>query len=269
MVIMVRKFFQDRFGGIDNKIIQLAKKLYKPLPYHNFEHVIQTVKNAEIIIDNYRKEAVPVNEKVVYCACIFHDAGYSEDCFKEGFNSKEEYSAFLARKTLRGFNEEEKIIDLVRSCILATHREGFFKSNEEKIVRAADLAEMAKGYDVFLSNNQKLYFEVKSMTGKEIPWLEWKNKTKDIVEFYLSQDIRLTSAHDTEQGESVFHKMVKMNLAKFLNEEDYPKRKPKRKSLGMRIKLKHSSEEKGKPRDFGCETRLSDNPFMDLLANKE
>lgn len=223
---MGRKFFQDRFRGVDNKIIYLAKKLYKPLPYHNFEHVIQMVNNAEIIINNCRKEKIPVNKKVVYYACIFHDAGYSEDCFKQGFDSKEEYSAFLAQKTLRRLGEEEKFIDLVRSCILATHREGFFKSNEEKIVRAADLAEMSKEYNVFLNNNYKLWEEVKVMTMKEIPWLEWKEKTVEIVNFYLSQDIKLTSAHDNEQGESVFHKILKSNLDRFLIEDNCPDKKP-------------------------------------------
>lgn len=200
---------------------RVAEKIYSnELPYHNFSHAEEAVENGRIIVQNCRKENLPVDEKVVYYANLFHDGGFHENHKERGFSSKEEYSAHLAGQALKALGEDNEIISQVQSAIWATHRDKKFVTNEEKAVRASDLAEMAKDYETFLGNAMKLKLETEMMSGQNISWEEWKNRVKKLVEFYLSQDIHLTSAHDDENGDSVWHKKVKENLERFLKEEE-------------------------------------------------
>lgn len=272
MVAMNKEKFREKLDdvlGLNNHIIKAAEELYdSSLPYHNFDHVLETIANSEIIIKNCEDEKITVDKKVVYYALLFHDAGYQENHLEKGFETKERYSAHLAHIALERIGESEKMVESVSKAILATQKNATFSTIEEKIVRASDLTGLADDYDTFRSNNEKLRQEVEILTGKKLSMDEWKNQTKDIVEFYLRQDIRLTSAHNNREGESVFHKATKRNLKKFLNDEDnYPK------SLDLQRKLKHSP--KGKCLDFGVlnghqiSDNLSDNPFLDLWANKE
>jgi predicted metal-dependent HD superfamily phosphohydrolase len=201
------------------KAEKLAEVLYSEnLPYHNFEHALRAVVVGLEIADKCIEEGLGVNKEVVYYALLFHDAGYHLDYLGEGFSNKEEYSAHLAEINLREIGIDAKIIKLVKRAILATVQGAEFYSTEEIIVRAADLAEMASDYEIFLENNKKLKAEQALLTAVPISWNDWKIQTKKVVEFYLSQDIKLTSAYKDEDGNSVFHKKAKENLEKFMKE---------------------------------------------------
>ena len=64
-----------------------VKKLYSPsLPYHNFQHVIDTITAAEKIIQRCNTEGTRVDGQVVYLALLFHDAAYHEN--QSGIYSK-------------------------------------------------------------------------------------------------------------------------------------------------------------------------------------
>lgn len=209
------KFFQDKEAE------RFAEGLYdNNLPYHNFTgHVKSTLENGKAIIEKCRNKGVPINEKVVYYANLFHDAGYQEDNKKKGFDSKEDYSAHLAGQYLKKIDMDEKTIKEVLSSILATHKDKPFITNEEKAVRASDLADMAKDYNLFLANAVKLKKEMEMTRGERISWLEWKNDVKKTIKFYLDQDIRLTRPTSEENGNSNWHKKTKENLEKFINED--------------------------------------------------
>ncbi|MCK6462630.1 MAG: hypothetical protein L6Q29_02315 [Candidatus Pacebacteria bacterium] len=198
----VEKFYSDAF------------------PYHNFGHAKESMNDGRIIVANCRKEGISIDDKVVYYADFLHDAGWHENHKEKGFSCKEEYSAHLAGEILKKFGEDEETISRVQSAIWATHRDRQFVTNEEKAVRAADLAGIAKDYETFLTNAVKLKLETEMLSGQNITWKEWQSRVKKIVEFYLNQDIKLTSAHDDENGESVWHKKVRENLEKFLREDD-------------------------------------------------
>lgn len=206
-----------------NMIIEnLVKELYINLPYHNFQHALKAAERGKEIVDNCKKENVPIDEKVVYYALLFHDAGYHENFESKGFKSKEEYSAFLAEKVLKKSGFADNLIFKIKEAIISTHRDGDFTKNEQKVVRAADLISMAESYEEFLDNTKKLKEETEDFEGKKIDWQEWKQRTKKLIEFYLKQDIHLTSAYSDEDGQSIFHKRAKDNLNKFL-EEDFNK----------------------------------------------
>ena len=223
---MIKRSFENksekRIDFFENpEAEKIAEKLYSDnLPYHNFIHAKETVINGRIIIGNCLNEGMLINEKVVYYGNLLHDVGYYEDHKEKGFDSKEEYSVYLARKILQDLGEDEEIISETQRVILATHRDKSFVTNEEKVVRASDLAGMAKDYEIFLRNTVRLKQEIEIISGQAVSWSEWKKSVKKTIEFYLLQDIRLTSTHNNESGKSVFHKKAKENLDAFLKEDE-------------------------------------------------
>ena len=192
------------------------------LQYHNFNHPLETIRNSKVLIDRCREEKLPVNEKVVYLALLFHDAGYAEDFKEKGFATKERYSAHLAVRALEESGEDLHIIEMVSDAIMATERGREAETNEQKIVRAADLMGLAYDYAEFMKNNKDYKAETEMLENKKIPWPEWQAKCKNNLELYLSQDIRITRAHDDMTGESDFHKKAYANLKRFLAEPTEP-----------------------------------------------
>jgi len=203
------------------QLLTAAERLYNPeLPYHNSEHAQEVIKKAEEIINRCKEEGLEVNEEVVRLAILFHDAGYHENPEDKGFKSKEEYAAHLAEEEMEKVGMARDIIDSVTRTIMATHSEAPFNTVEQKVVRAADLAGMASDYEVFIDNNKKLKKEHELLSGKEISWEDWQKNTEKVVNFYLSQNIKLTKGYEDEEGNSIFHNKVKYNLDRFLEEDE-------------------------------------------------
>lgn len=203
---------------IERKMLRAAEGLYSPaLPYHNFEHAKNIVAEIMTIADRCKSEGVELNRQVAYFAALFHDAGYHLNHLKEGYETKEELSAALARQELIKAGISEEISTQVLDTILATHRDAAFSTNEQKALRAADLAGLAKNYEVFVRNTVLLKCEYELVHNSKITWESWKTNAAKLIDFYLSQDIRLTSGHDNEERESVFHLEVRRNLRRFLD----------------------------------------------------
>ena len=201
---------------------EAAASLYdENLPYHNFEHARSAVAIGKRMCERCTEEGIAIDEEVVEKALLFHDAGYQEDVKVKGFSSKEEYAAFLAKNTLEKFGFTEQFITQVCRAIISTHRDKSFETAEEKVVRASDLAGLAGEYAEFLNNNIKLRQEAIMLSGKDITWTDWKEATKKVVEFYVSQDIHLTKAYEDEKGESIFHTRAQKNLQAFLNAQSF------------------------------------------------
>lgn len=209
------------FDGIrDAHLEQVAAELYSDqMPYHNFNHVLGTVAAGAVLVERCLKEGVPINGEVVYYALLFHDAGYHESHISKGFTSKEEYSAHLAVQCLRAEAIPEDTIKRVAAAILSTHRGAQFTSNEEKAVRAADLAGLASDYETFRSNVEKLHQECEMLTGHKVAWDEWKTSVKETIRFYLSQEIRLTPPDACVDHVALFYARAKENLSRLLSED--------------------------------------------------
>ena len=200
------------------KIESLAEKLYGDIPYHNFDHAKAAVDAGYEIIARCQASGIEVNSDLIRYALLFHDAGYHEDHKKAGFNSKEEYSAYLAGNALKAVGLSGETIESVKRCIISTHKNREFNFLEEKIVRAADLTGLACDYEKFKENAIKLKEETELITGAKMSWDEWKKSVAEIIGFYLNQDIRLTECYKDEDGGSRFHRRTKENLDRFLKE---------------------------------------------------
>jgi hypothetical protein len=133
--------------------------------------------------------------------------------------SKEEYSAHLAVQCLRAEAISEDTIKRVASAILSTQRDTQFTSNEEKAVRAADLAGLASDYKTFRSNVEKLHQECEMLTGRKVAWDEWKTSVKETIRSYLSQEIRLTQPDACVDNVTIFYAQANQNLSRLLSED--------------------------------------------------
>jgi predicted metal-dependent HD superfamily phosphohydrolase len=197
----------------------LAEKLYGDLPYHNFKHAGEAIESGYEIVAKCQSSGIDVDGDVVRFALLFHDAGYHKDHKKEGFSSKEEYSAHLAEEALESLGVLTETIERIKGCIISTHKDKEFNGVEEKIVRAADLAGLACEYDRFKENAMKLKEESEIISGNNISLDDWRKGVEDVIGFYLKQDIKLTECYIDEDGGSVFHNKTKENLEKFMKEK--------------------------------------------------
>lgn len=201
------------------RIEEIARSLYDSnLPYHNFDHALETIANSEVIIENCKKEKIPVNEKVVYYSLLFHDAGYQDDHLEKGFETKELYSARLAEEALKQIGEDADTIASVSRAIIATKKDGMLNTIEEKIVRFSDLIGLVADYEIFKSNNEKLRREREIITGNKISSAEWKTETEKIVKFYINRDFKTVEAYWNNNQKQNFRAKVEENLSRFLAE---------------------------------------------------
>ena len=204
----------------DEKLEKIAVQLYDPkLQYHNFDHIRFVLGEGEKIISRCKKEGVQVNESVVYYAILFHDAGFLDNHLTKGFTSKEAYSADLAVKALKGNGLDKELVRKVEQAIMATHVDALCQTNEDKAVRAADLAGLAADYTVFKKNTIDLKNEYEMMSGKKITWDQWKTMAAERIEQFLREDLCLTSDYFNDRGESRFHVNTRANIQKFLQDK--------------------------------------------------
>ena len=203
----------------DEKLEKIAAPLYDPkLNYHNFDHIRYVMQEANKTVAKCKGEGVEIDEAAVYYAILFHDASFIEDHTSKGFASKEAYSAELAVQILEENGIDKTTVQKVKQAILATHVDAQCLSNEDKVVRSADLAGLAADYKVFKQNTVDLKNELEMMTGKKITWDQWKTMAADRIELFLREELHLTSDYFNEQGESRFHVNTRKNVNRLMQD---------------------------------------------------
>jgi len=198
---------------------QVAGLYDQHLPYHNFGHVLRVMNAGEKILAQCRSEGVVVDEDVVYYAILLHDAGFQEDHDALGFASKEAYSAHLAGELLRKRHVGKDVVARVQDAILCTHVDARCTSNEDKLVRLADLSGMAADYPRFKADTLALKRESEMLNGDSIDWAQWKAQAGTRINDYLQQDLDLVSDYYDVDGNSVFRSKVQDNLESLMVDE--------------------------------------------------
>ncbi len=188
------------------------------LPYHNFQHAIDTIVAAEHITRRCMEEGIRIDHQVVYYSLLFHDAGFHDNHRVLGFDTKEAYSADLAVHRLEQHGILGGTVEKVVAAILSTHKDAKFVTVEQKAVRAADLSGLAADYQTFRKNSANLKGEYEMFNSKVLSWREWVDHVSKTIQFYLSQEIRLTSYFVNDNGESAFHQAVRGNLERLVAE---------------------------------------------------
>lgn len=201
----------------NKELEKIASRYYNPkLPYHNFGHVVTVIRESERVLEKCRAQGIQVNEDVVYYALLFHDAGYNEDHTALGFDSKEAYSAAISEQVLKDNGINQETIEKTKTAIMSTHMDAKCTSIEDKIVRAADLSELAADYQVFKKNTLNLKSELETFSNRKVSWDEWKQSAVNTVELFLREEMHVTGDYFDENGVSVFHKNARANLKKLL-----------------------------------------------------
>ncbi len=204
----------------DKQLEKIASTMYEPkMPYHNFGHAITVTRFSEGIIEKCRNEGIPIDEKVVYYALLFHDAGYHEDHTALGFETKEAYSADLSEQALRDHGVDEETIEKVKAAILSTHMDAKCYCNEDKVVRMSDISNLGADYKEFKLNTVRLKEEHELMKNVTVGWDEWKNSARETLELVLRESMDVTSDYYDEDGNSVFHATAMQNLATLLADD--------------------------------------------------
>ncbi len=210
--------------NIDKALLDEAESLYDPrLAYHKFDHIRMVFGEADRILQRCKKHNIEVDENVVYLALLFHDAGFIENHALKGFESKEAYSADLAGQILPKHNYPDETVRQVQQAIMCTHCDHRCQSNEDKVVKAADLAGLAADFDFFLKNTVRLRAEYEMFNQSEIEWEHWKQLAIDRLRIFIEDEMELTDEEFDENGNSLFKLAVAENIQR-LQEEPEPDR---------------------------------------------
>ncbi|MGB0635856.1 MAG: hypothetical protein ACPGN6_00425 [Gammaproteobacteria bacterium] len=205
---------RDVFRKIhDEKAEISASNLYsKKLAFHNFFHVIETLKFANKIINSLLIELSTINLETIYYALLFHDAGYIEDQASMGYADKESYSAALAEEYLLGRGMPPVDVSKVTMAIKATHISAECKNLEEEIVRGADISGMAAPYNDFLEMSKAVKTEQEYLIGEKISWANWVRGSEIHLKTYLCEKISCGKLFTKSNKPSLFNQRLISNI---------------------------------------------------------
>ncbi len=143
------------------------------LVYHNISHTEHVVKHAVELANHYQLS--DSDFFIVVSASWFHDVGYLQS-----WESHEEKGAEGAADFLRGIGVEQKVIDAVKGCILATKMPQNPQNLLQQIVCDSDLYHL--GSDDFKDRNRLMRKETENHLGKKIDKDMWRLGTIKLLE---------------------------------------------------------------------------------------
>ena len=202
--------------------LSLEKAAYKfysdKLAFHNFTHIEKAIHFADEIINFCGHRKPPINREIVYCALLFHDAGYIEDHTALQFENKESYAASIAKQILAEHNMPKRQIEKVCAAILCTEKFAYCHTKEESIVRGADIAAMAAPYPEFLRMSVKIKQEQELFSKSTITWAHWVSGSAEILSHYLEESITLGRIFAPLGGSTLFKSSLQRNIRLLLLE---------------------------------------------------
>jgi predicted metal-dependent HD superfamily phosphohydrolase len=195
-------------------LVEEALNLYTNLPYHNQHHAKTVTEHARELAFRALREGLDVNLTQITLAALLHDSGYEH---APKTITREQHSANLTAKLLQKWGYTEHI-QAVQEIILATEKGTPPKTLEQQIVRAADLKDIGGAWETFKTNSINLKEEAEYLSGKQITQGAWNTGTCQIIGYYLSQDINITSGYYDTDGTSTWHRQAANNLARYVGE---------------------------------------------------
>ena len=170
----------------------LNKSRCKSLQFHNYQHTLNVVHNAEMIA---LKSKISVEEtEIILITAYFHDVGNMETS-----KQHEMLSCSMARRFLEKENYPEEKIRIIENIILATEINREPTTLLEEIICDADLGHLGK--NTFLTQNKLLREEWSNflnMTFTDEEWLNLNLKFLDNHHFYTEVAHELFDAKKTE-----------------------------------------------------------------------
>lgn len=175
----------------------LKKSRCRTLQFHNYQHTLNVVQNAERIALEVGLSAEDL--ELVLISAYFHDVGNMETT-----KQHEMLSCSMARKFLEKEHYPEDKIQIIEHIILATEINSVPKTLLEEIIRDADLSHL--GGESFLDQNRQLREEWTNFLGMSFTDDEWYNL-----------NLKFLNAHyfHTEAAVNLYSKQKAENLRLF------------------------------------------------------
>lgn len=181
----------DPFGNfeyLESELTRISERFYVDLPYHNFEHARDTLSESYRLAEYCETNGLCPDRRVLMASSLFHDAGFNTPLEEHGFRSKEEYSAFIAGQVLPDFGFSQQDTQHVQACIRSTERNVACQTLEAKILRRADLANVAGNMWGFMVGSRLLWEEA----GKPVTidaWLSNALTIQSSMQAYFDEDV--------------------------------------------------------------------------------
>ncbi|HIC32298.1 MAG TPA: HD domain-containing protein, partial [Flavobacteriaceae bacterium] len=190
-------------------------------------------KSTKEIIEN---SEINVNDaEILMLAALLHDTGYTKTR-----DDHEDESAKIAEEFLKNEGADQKIIDGVKDCIMATKMVNEPKTQLDKILRDADSSHFGKKYFNEASEFLRKELEINGIaTYSPSEWLEENIKM-------LSKKHRFYTDYALKNWQPRKEK----NLAKLIK----TKKKRKRKIKKEKIKAKYKAQYKNESPERGIQT---------------
>jgi hypothetical protein len=192
--------FRQRWGDCGFEEPQLkymwhvAKSSASHLPYHNFEHTLDTLWSAMELVDQLEADGIEVNRRVLVGASLFHDAAYHRSPQKNDQPaSRESYSAKLFAKHAPDFGYDKDEIKLGKRVIKDTSHYRKPRSPESKVLIRADIDNVSRDYETeVLPNTHRLHEEL-TMLGHSTPFKRHARLSVKVLARYVKRDLSLGS----------------------------------------------------------------------------
>lgn len=201
-----------------DEIAASAKQYYHELPYHNWdEHIMGCYPKAQDLCNQCEEHDINPDRFVVGAAFLLHDTGIAKPEVMK-FGSHEAYSAQIADELLSQHDVTRETIEAVRTCIMGTKLGEPCPTLESKIVRRADLANVAGSYKEFVFSTFKLMEEAHKLGTVQTSFSEWRKNTRAVLNGYLAEDLVLGPFDINEDGKCQFVAQAQKNLERFAHD---------------------------------------------------
>lgn len=201
--------------------------------YHNHTHTERVLKSVREIIEN--TDIKDEDAEILELATLLHDTGYTKT--REGH---EEESVKIATAFLKENDVDDKTIEAINDCIMATKFKDSPKTKLGKIIRDADASHFGKKY--FREASEFLRKELEIQGIATYTPSEWLDSNIEVLaqkhEFY------------TDYALKNWQPRKEKNLAKLIK----TKKKQKKKLKTEKLKAKYKAQYKNESPERGIQT---------------
>lgn len=186
---------------------------YEDWPYHNLDHATKTMITALNYADECEANGVSVDRFVLIASSLYHDANFYKPLDTTQYSSKEDCSAAVSTHDLRILEVKPDNIKHIADCIRSTERGVICQSPEAKILRKADLSNLAGPFGEMILSSYRLFQEICQEQGFTKGFIDFLSAAKENVHDYLDEDISLGDFDRLNSGRAMWLNGAERNFA--------------------------------------------------------
>jgi hypothetical protein len=129
-----------------DNLVGRSNERYQSLPYHGYAHPMQVMWDAAALISQYGIKLPAESRAGLFVGIAYHDMGESFPAEERQHKSPEQFSADSMYEDRAKLGLDDRVLDIARSCIVAT-APGIFKRRavETRVMVRADIANVLSG----------------------------------------------------------------------------------------------------------------------------